>query len=193
MSRKFLPELSALVLALVLGRGLAAQVGAPPAQTVPFEEALNYALQHYPAVRTSLEQAAAARAAVPLARTQYPPYLSGVYRDGRATQNQVAGIWLPTSITPTVEGPVGASFSGQSYWNNQTAALFSREPIDVGLRAAVVGEAKSAADKSIADLALTKLEVATAVGAYFLSVLARHQAVVAAPLFTTDDKEDAAR
>ena len=180
MSRKCLPELSALVLILVLGRGLTAQVGGPPAQALTLEDALNYALEHYPAVRASLEQVAAARAGIPLARTQYLPYLSGVYQDGRATQNQVAGIWLPTPITPTVEGPVGASSTGHSYWNNQTAALFSWEPIDFGLRAAMVGGAKSAAEKSTADLAVTKLQVATAAGNYFLSALASHHSVVAA-------------
>jgi outer membrane protein TolC len=157
-----------------------AQAGAPAAHVLTLEEALNFALEHYPAVRASLEQAAAARAGIPLARTQYLPYLSGVYQDGRATQNQVAGIWLPTSITPTVEGPIGASSSGRSYWNNQTALLFSWEPIDFGLRAAAVGGAKSAADKSTADVAVTKLQVATAVGNYFLSALASRQAVVAA-------------
>ncbi len=180
MRRRFLPELSALVLILVLGRGLLAQEGGPPARALTLQDALDYALQHYPAVRASLEQEAAARAGIPLARTQYLPYLSGVYQDGRATQNQVAGIWLPTSITPTVEGPVGGSSSGQSYWNSQAAVLFSWEPIDFGLRAAVVGGAKSAADKSTADVAVTRLQVATAVGDYFLSALARHQAAVAA-------------
>jgi len=169
-----------LVLILVVGRSLGAQAGAPPAHALTLEDALDYALQHYPAVRASLEQAAAARAGIPLARTQYLPYLSGVYQDGRATQNQVAGIWLPTPVTPTVEGPVGVSSSGHSYWNNQTALLFSWEPIDFGLRAAVVGGAKSAADKSTADLGVTKLEVATAVGNSFLGALTSHQAVVAA-------------
>ena len=180
MSRKFLPELSALVLILVLGRGLPAQVGGPPTHALTLEDALSYALEHYPAVRASLEQGAAARAGILLARSQYLPSLSGVYQDGRATQNQVAGIWLPTPITPTVEGPVGTASSGQSYWNSQAAALFSWEPLDFGLRAAIVGGAKSAADKSTADLAVTKLQVATAVGSYFLRALASHQAVVAA-------------
>jgi outer membrane protein TolC len=180
MSRKVLPELSAVILILVLGPGLLAQAGAPPGPALTFQDALDYALEHYPAVRASLERVAAARAGIPLARTQYLPYLSGVYQDGRATQNQVAGIWLPTSITPTVEGPVGGSSSGQSYWNSQTALLFSWEPIDFGLRAAIVGGAKSGADKSTADLAVTRLQVATGVGDYFLSALASHQAMVAA-------------
>jgi outer membrane protein TolC len=58
--------------------------------------------------------------------------------------------------------------------------LFSWEPIDFGLRAATVGRAKSVADRSTADVAVTRLEVATAVGNYFLAALTSHQAVVAA-------------
>lgn len=146
---------------------------------VTLEEALDYALQHYPAVRASLEQVSAAHARITVARTQYLPLLKGVYEDSRATQNQVPGIWLPTAITPTVEGPIGGS-SGQSYWGSQAAMLFSWEPFDFGLRSAAVGGARSAADKSTADVAVTRLEVATAVGNYFLTALATHQAVVAA-------------
>jgi outer membrane protein TolC len=121
----------------------------------------------------------AARAGVTVARAQYLPFLTGVFQASRATQNQVPGVWLPTTITPTVEGPIGGS-SGQSYWGSQGAALFSWEPFDFGLRSATVGGARSAADKSTADLAVTRLQVATAVGNYFLTALGTHQAVVAA-------------
>jgi len=100
---------------------------------VTLEEALDYALQHYPAVRASLEEVSAAHARITVARTQYLPLLKVVYEDSRATQNQVPGIWLPTAITPTVEGPIGGS-SGQSYWGSQAAMLFSWEPFDFGLR-----------------------------------------------------------
>lgn len=172
-------KLFAVALILVSGQGLGAQTGSSPAHPLILEEALNYALQHYPAVRVSLEQISAARAGIPLARTQYLPFLNGVYQDSRATQNQVPGIWLPTLITPTVEGPVGAS-SGQSYWGSQAAMLFSWEPFDFGLRSANVGGARSALDKSTADLAVTRLQVAAAVGNYFLNALVAHQAVVAA-------------
>src|SRR5579863_8382024 len=147
--------------------------------TFTFEQAVDYALQNYPAVRASLEQVSATRGGVTLARTQYLPQLSGVYQDSRATQNQVPGIWLSTPITPSVEGPIGPS-SGQSFWGSQAAALFSWEPLDFGLRSARVGQAQSAVDKSQADLALTQLQVATAVGNYFLLAVANQQAVTAA-------------
>jgi len=143
------------------------------------EDAVSYALAHYPAVRAALEQVNAARAGVSLARTQYLPQLSGVYQESRATQNQVDGIWLPTPITPAVEGPVSA-YTGQSYWGSQAAALFSWEPADFGLRSARVNQARTAEDKSAADLELTRLEVATAVGNYFLMAAANHESVAAA-------------
>jgi len=143
------------------------------------EQAVDYALQNYPAVRASLERVSAARAGVTVARTGYLPQLNGVYQDSRATQNQVPGIWLPTSITPTVEGPIGPS-SGQSFWGSQAAALFSWEPLDFGLRSARVGQAQSVEAKSQADLALTQLQVAAAVGNYFLLAVANQQAVMAA-------------
>lgn len=164
-------------LVLTCAVNLRAQAG--PARSFTLEAALDYALQNYPAVRASLERLNAARAGIALARTQYLPSLSGVYQDSRATQNQVPGIWLGTAITPSVEDPVGA-YSGQSYWGSQAAALFSWEPFDFGLRPSVVGLARSAQDKSNADLAVTRLQVATAVGNLFLTVVAAEQAVAAA-------------
>ena len=150
-----------------------------PTKDLQFQDALNYALQHYPAVRASLERVNAAHAGVSLARAQYLPSFSAIYQDSRATQNQVSGIWLPASITPTVIGPTGNS-SGQSYWGSQTAGLFSWEPIDFGLRRSMVDQAKSADDRSNAELSLTWLEVTTAVGDYFLTAIAANQAVKAA-------------
>jgi len=156
------------------------QTNAPTPKALSLEDALNYALQNYPAVRASVEEVNATHAGVTLARAQYLPSLSGVYQDSRATQNQVPGIWLPTAITPTVEGPMGNSSSGQSYWTSQAAALFSWEPFDFGLRPSAVAQAKSAEDKSNADLAVTRLQVATAVGNFFLTAVATQQAVAAA-------------
>ena len=168
-----------LLMAGFLSPSLSGQTNATTPRTFSLEDAVNYALQNYPAVRASLEQGNAARAGIALARAQYLPFLNGVYQDSRATQNQVPGIWLPTTITPTVEGPIGG-YSGQSYWGSQVAAFFSWEPVDFGLRPALVGQARSAAEKSSADLAVTRLQVATAVGNYFFAALASHQAVLSA-------------
>lgn len=165
--------------AVLLVSPVSAQTTPAESRVFTLEQAIQYALAHYPAVRASLEQVNAARAGISVARTQYLPSLSAVYQDSRATQNQVPGIWLPTAITPTVEGPIAGS-SGQSYWDSQAAALVSWEPIDFGLRRSIVGQASSAEEKSSADLAVTRLQVATAVGNYFLIALAARQAVTAA-------------
>lgn len=156
-----------------------AQSDKTPGKPLTLEDALSYALGHYPAVRASLEHVSAAKAEVSLTRTQYLPQLNGVYQVSRATQNQVDGIWLPTPITPSVEGPVSPS-SGQSYWGSQVAALFSWEPLDFGLRSARVGQARTDEEKSRAELALTRLQVASAVGNYFLLAVANQQVVRAA-------------
>jgi outer membrane protein len=179
VSKHFRAIATALLLFGAFPSSSDAQTADAPPKVLKLEDAVKYALQHYPAVRASLEQVNAAHTSVTVARAQYLPQLNGVYQVSRATQNQVPGIWLPTSITPTVEGPIGPS-SGNSFWGSQAAVLFSWEPLDFGLRSAKVGQARSAEEKSRADLALTQLQVATAVGNYFLLAVANQQAVQAA-------------
>ena len=57
----------------------AAQINDTLSKPLTLEEPLSYALDHYPAVRASLEQVAAAQAGVALARAQYLPPLNGAY------------------------------------------------------------------------------------------------------------------
>jgi outer membrane protein TolC len=142
-------------------------------------EAIDYALSHYAAVRAALEQVESARNGVALARTSYLPQLNPLYQANRATQNQVNGIFLPGAIIPTVIGPVQPN-SGTSFWNTQAGALLSWEPVDFGLRRATVDQARSAEHKSTAQVELTRLQVASATGGYFLNVAAARQAVAAA-------------
>ena len=168
------------VIATVIWPSLSAAQAAPaPASVLTLAAAITYAMDHYPAVRASLEQLSAARAGVSLARTQYLPQLSALYQDGRATQNQVLGVWLPTPYNAAVEGPLGAP-SAQSFWNSQAEALFSWEPLDLGLRSARVDEARSALARSEASLALTRLQVAAAVGNAFLATAGNQRTVAAA-------------
>jgi outer membrane protein TolC len=177
--RKIQTGLFSLLVILVLGRSLPAQAPVPPAQPLTLGEAINFALEHYPAVRAALEEVESARNSVALARTSYLPQVSPIYQANRATQNQVAGIFLPASIAPSVEGPV-QPYSGTSFWNTQAGALFSWEPIDFGLRRAAVDQARSAQHKSDADVELTRLQVASATGGYFLNVVLAQQGVTAA-------------
>jgi len=177
MRRKTLAAILGLFLVFASGRRLPGQ--ALPDHPLTLGDAIDYALAHYPAVRAALEQVESARSGVALARTSYLPQLNPIYQANRATQNQVAGIFLPASIIPSVEGPV-QPYSGTSYWNTQAGALLSWEPVDFGLRRAAVEQARSAEHKSDADVELTRLQVASATGEYFLNFVAAQQAVVAA-------------
>ena len=177
MTRKIQAGFFTLLLILVVGQNIPAQ--APPAHPVTLDEAIDYALAHYPAVRAALEQVESARNGVLLVRTSYLPQMNPIYQANRATQNQVAGIFLPSSLTPSLEGPV-QSYSGTSFWNTQAGVLFSWEPLDFGLRRAAVDQALSAERKSDAEVQLTRLEVASATGGYFLNLVTAQQAVIAA-------------
>jgi outer membrane protein TolC len=166
-------------LVLASGGSLIAQADAPPGHPLTLSEAIDYSLAHYPAVRAALEELDSARNGVALARTSYLPQLNPIYQINRATQNQVAGIFLPASIAPSVEGPV-QPYSGTSFWNSQGGALLSWEPVDFGLRRAAVDQARSLEHKSSADVELTRLQVASATGGYFLNSVLAQQAVAAA-------------
>jgi len=177
MTRKIQAGLFSLILVFASGRNLPAQALLDHPLTLG--DAIDYAVAHYPAVRAALEQVESARNGVALARTSYLPQLNPIYQASRATQNQVAGVFLPASITPSIEGPV-QPYSGTSFWNTQAGALLSWEPVDFGLRRAAVDQARSAEHRSDADADLTRLQVASATGGYFLNLVAAQQAVKAA-------------
>jgi len=148
-------------------------------ETLRLEEAVDYALKHYPAVAAALEQTNRARSGVALTRTAYLPQVNAIYQAGRATQNQVAGIFLPSAIAPSVEGPV-QPYAATNFWNTQAGALLSWEPFDFGLHRATVEQARSLERKSDAGVELTRLQVAAAAGGYFLSLVSLEQTVTAA-------------
>jgi outer membrane protein TolC len=179
MMRKIPVGLVSLLLILGWVRCLRAQTEAAPADPLTLNAAIDYALSHYPAVRAALEQVNSAKSGVALARKSYLPQLNPVYQANRATQNQVMGIFLPAPIAPSVEGPV-QPYSGKSFWDTQAGAFFAWEPVDFGLRRSAVDQARSAEHKSDAEAELTRLQVASATGAYFLNEVSAQQSVAAA-------------
>jgi outer membrane protein len=144
------------------------------------DRALQYALDHYPAVRAAVEQVSASSAGIDVARSAYLPRLDALWQSNRATANNIFGQILPQSVIPALTGPVLASTSSQSVWGSVAGALFTWEPIDLGLRRALVTGAEAAVAQARAGEALTRLEVQSAVGIAFLNVVASDQAVVAA-------------
>jgi outer membrane protein TolC len=178
------PRLVVIVALGVLGSstGLRAQEGASQStpQTVTLEEALQYAIDHYPSVRAALEDVNVSSANVSVAKSASLPRLDSLWQTNRATANNIFGQLLPQSVIPAMSGPVLTAASAQSVWGSAAGALLSWEPFDFGLRDAAVREAEAGVARARAEEALTRLDVQSAVGAAFLAVVGAQQAVTAA-------------
>jgi outer membrane protein len=163
-------------------RVLTAQVPdqAGPPQRLTLDQAIQYATDHYPAIRVALEEVNASAAGVDVARAGYLPRLDSLWQSNRATANNIFGQVLPQAVIPAMSGPVLSSTSGQSVWSSAVGALFSWEPFDFGRRYADVVGAEAILTQARADATLTRLDVQNAVAQTFLGVLAAQRAVIAA-------------
>ncbi len=153
------------------------QAAAP--STLTLDEAITYAMEHYPAVRAALEQVNASTAGVEVARGAYLPRLDSLWQSNRATANNVFGQILPQSVIPAMSGPVLPATSSQNVWGSAVGGLISWEPFDFGLRHASVATAQAALTQARAGETLTRLDVQNAVAAAFLDVLAAQRTVAA--------------
>jgi outer membrane protein TolC len=147
--------------------------------SITLEQALQYAIDHYPTVRAALEQVNASSAGVSVAKSAYWPRLDSLWQSNRGTANNIFGQVLPQSVIPAMSGPVLTSASSGRVWGSATGALFSWEPFDFGLRQATVVSAEAAVTRARAAEALTRLDVQTAVGTAFLNIVAAQRAVAA--------------
>ncbi|HXT73381.1 MAG TPA: TolC family protein [Candidatus Angelobacter sp.] len=157
-----------------------AQSKAAKAKVFTLEEAVNFALQNYPAVRASIEQLSAARAGVGLAKTNYLPHADALWQANRATRNNISGLLLPQSVISPISGPVLSSTSNDSVWGSAAGLLVSWEPFDFGRRAATVNAARAGQNVANSELSVTRLDVAVAVTNAFFAVVATQQRVSAA-------------
>lgn len=153
---------------------------APLPDPLTLQAALQYAVEHYPAVKGAVEQVNASAANVRLANAAYLPRLDSLWQTNRATVNNVTGLLLPQSLVPGISGPPLPSVSSGSVWGSAAGALFSWEPFDMGLRDAGVRGAEAAVTRARADESLTRLDVQGAVGAAFLASVHAELAVTAA-------------
>jgi len=172
-----------VVLACVVALSTTARAQVGGAATAPtmltLEQALQYALDHYPTVRAALEQVNASTANVSVARGSYLPRFDSVWQTNRATTNNIFGQLLPQSVLPSVSGPVLPS-SRESVWGSAVGGLLSWEPVDFGLRSAMVREVEASVVRARAEEGLTRLTVQNAVGGAFLAVVSAQQALAAA-------------
>src|SRR5579863_2944123 len=144
------------------------------------DQAVERAMQQYPAVRASLHQVSAAAAGINLARTNYLPRADFMGQINRATHNNVFGMLLAPSIISPISGPVLRTNSLDNVWGSAVGVLVSWEPFDFGLRRANVGIAQSARGVANAQVAVTRLQAGTAAADAFLTIVAGEQAVLAA-------------
>ena len=156
----------------------------PPGETAKrvftLEQAVDFALKNYPAVRGSLERAQAAQAGVGLAKTSYLPRTDIMWQTNRATDNNITGLLFPNAVTAPITGPVSLATSNQGAWGSAGGLLFSWEPVDFGYRGARVEAARAAQNRAAAESSLTGLDVSVATINAFLTVLAAEETVRAA-------------
>jgi outer membrane protein len=168
------------VLLMIFCQKAAPQSSASASKVLTLEEAVDFALKNYPAVRASLERVNAAQGGIGLAQTNYLPRADVLWQTNRATDNNVTGLLLPQSIIAPISGPVTTSPSNQSAWGSAAGILFSWEPFDFGYRGAKVDAARAAKNRASAEASLTRLDVAVATVNAYLTVLAAEQTVQAA-------------
>jgi outer membrane protein len=170
------------ILSLLLGQATPAQTpSAQPAKRMfTLEQAVDFAVKNYPAVRASLERVKAAEAGVGLARTNYLPRADILWQVNRATDNNITGLLLPQSIIPPITGSVTLSPSNQSAWGSAAGLLFSWEPLDFGYRGAKVDAARATQSRVSAEASLTRLDVSIATINAYMTLLAAEQTVRAA-------------
>lgn len=156
------------------------EIPAARAQSLTIAQAVQQALDKYPAVRASLEQLSAAAAAINLARTSYLPRADFLGQFNRATRNNILGLLLPQAVIPSISGPVLGTNSTTSVWASAVGALVSWEPFDFGQRKAGVNLAEAVRRTREAGSDETKLQIATAAADVFLTILAAQQTTVSA-------------
>ena len=178
--RRYWKTATSVVLLLALGRPVLGQSDQEKARAFTLEEAVDFALKNYPAVRASLERVHSAEAGVTVARTSYLPRTDILWQSNRATDNNIAGLTLPNSVIAPITGPVTLSPSNRSAWGSAGGLLFSWEPLDFGYRGAKVDAARAVQSRAGAEASLTRLDVGIATVNTYLTLLAAEKTVRAA-------------
>jgi outer membrane protein len=177
---RYCTGLNLIVVAFVLLLALEPMAVAQSPKVLTLEQAVDFALKNYPAVRASLERVSAAQAGVGLARTGYLPRADMLWQTNRATDNNITGLLLPQSVIAPITGAVTLSPSNRSAWGSAAGLLFSWEPFDFGYRGAKVDAARAVRNRATAEASVTRLDVAVATVNAYLTVLAAEQTVQAA-------------
>src|SRR5207302_100145 len=151
-----------VILMLAASVPASAQSDQQKTRVFTLEEAVDFALKNYPAVRGSLERLRSAEAGVTVARTSYLPRTDVLWQSNRATDNNITGLTLPNSVIAPITGPVPLATSNRSAWGSAGGLLFSWEPVDFGYRGARVDVARAVQNRASVETSLTRLDVGIA-------------------------------
>ncbi len=112
---------------ILLSEAIAASQTAikPPDSPLTLDQAVDFALSNYPAVRASTERALGSKEGVSLSRTTYLPRTDLLWQSNRATRNNIFGLYLPQSVVPPISGPVLSSTSDRGVWGSMAGGLLS--------------------------------------------------------------------
>lgn len=150
-----------------------------PSSPLQLDQAIQFAIDHYPSVRASLARVSAAKSGVDLTRTAYLPRLDIGYQASNGTFNNVSGLFFANPFTLPITGPDLARKSYSGAWGSAGGVVAGWEPFDFGLRAANVDTARAAERQSAAGVNLTKLDVGLGVGEAFFTLAMAEQTVEA--------------
>lgn len=149
-------------------------------QSLTLVQAVQEALNRYPAVQISLEQVSAAAAGINLSRTSYLPRADLVGQVNRGTRNNVFGLLPSPGVIPPISGPVLGTNDLTNVWGSALGVQVSWEPFDFGQRRAGVELAQSVRKTKEVTADVTRLQVASAAADSFLTILAAQQTALAA-------------
>ncbi len=165
-----------------LGALPAATMAQPPRPPFPvtLTQAVQHAIDYYPAIQASTARVAAQSSAVDLAHTAYLPRLDTSVQVNRATRNNVAGLLLPGTNLPPISGPTSDLTSWTTIWGSAAGVLLSWEAFDFGQRGASMEVADTHLARARATAQLTRLDVGVRTAEAFLRLAAVQETVRAA-------------
>jgi outer membrane protein TolC len=152
----------------------------PELLDLTLDEALQYALEHYPSARAARERLAGSAAGASIARSAYLPRLDALWQSNLGTTDNVFGQVLPQSVIPALTGPALDAELDEGVYGSAAGALLTWQPLDFGLRKATVIGADAGLARARSDEALVRLEVQRGVAAAYLDAVAAERSVVAA-------------